>query len=542
MGLLERFTRRPAAAPVEARSLATDGFAAGGLFMLDQWGSADTGVTVTPENALQAASVWACVSRIARDLSTLPLHVIDRQTDRRVPDHPVAQLVRTPNPYQAGPSFLMAYLVNLLLYGGAGIYLDGPAGRYPAALYPLMSRSVQPGRIDGELIYRVSYSHTLRADQVAAVAYMLMDGVMGTSPIRLGSRAIGTDIALAQFAAKFFSQGANVGTVFELPPLKDGAAIQQVFDQLKAQHQGNHNAHRLIAIPGVKVHKTANSPRDSQAVEARQHQLGEVARLFNMPIGLLDAERSKYAGLEAQYRDYAQATLRPWAVLIESEWSRKLFPEADQGRYALRFNLDAIVRADLSVRAEADAKLVQAGIMTANEARAHHDLPAIDGGDRLLSPLNMAPADQRSGQAEHEHRSEPPADDSLLLGECIELIAGVQSAQRQVEALTRSIAEGIASKEQRAIQTAAKRHEDLTAWAAEWFEAHREHIRSRLPILEDDAIEELIVEARSAIADAQAAGEVEVMVAGWKKDRLQNFFSAAGVNPASQKQYQQAES
>lgn len=536
MGLFDRIMRRTAATPVESRSLTTDGFAAGGLFMLDAWGSADTGVTVTPENALQAASVWACVSRIARDLSTLPLHVIDHQTDRRVPDHPVAQLVRNPNPYQAGPSFLMSYLVNLLLYGWSGVYLDGPAGRYPAALYPLMSRSVQPGRIDGELVYRVSHSQTLRADQVAAVAYMSMDGVTGTSPIRLGSRAIGTDIALAQFAAKFFSQGANVGTVFELPPLKDGAAIQQVFDKLKAQHEGADNAHRLIAIPGVKVHKTANSPRDSQAVEARQHQLGEVARLYNMPIGLLDAERSKYSGLEAQYRDYAQATLRPWAVLIESEWSRKLLPETDQGRYALRFNLDAIVRADLSVRAEADAKLVQAGIMTANEARAHHDLPAIDGGDRLLSPLNMAPADQRSGRADDERRSNPPAVD-LLLDQYLDLLDAEVETQGKVETLTRSIADGIATKEQRAIQTAAKRSDDLTAWASDWFEAHRQHIRSRLPILEDEAIDELIAEARSAIADAQAAGEVDLMVTGWKKDRVRNFFSAAGVKGAPESQY-----
>src|SRR5690606_32472968 len=148
---------------------------------------------------------------------------------------------------------------------------------------------------------------------------MSLDGITGTSPIAIGSRAIGTTLALDKFTATFFGQGTNVGTVVELPPMSR-EALAETHRILQEQYQGLANAHKLLAIPGAKVHKLGTSPRDSQAVEARQFQLAEVARLFNIPVGILDAERSKYAGLEAQYRDYAQATLRPWAVLIEAEF------------------------------------------------------------------------------------------------------------------------------------------------------------------------------------------------------------------------------
>jgi HK97 family phage portal protein len=519
--------RTKAAEPIEQRGWLTDPHNAGGLFMLDAWGSADAGVTVTPENALQAASVWACVSRIARDLSTLPLHVIDRQTDRRDTTHPVARLLRNPNQYQAGPGFMQTFMMNLLLYGQAAVYLERTRGRYPSSLYPLMSRSVQPGRINGELIYRVSTTQTLRAEEVASVVHMSADGINGTSPIRMGGRTIGTDIALAQFAARYFKNGAAVGTVFELPPMGPDA-LKETHRILKQQYEGGDNAHRLVAIPQVKVHRTSNSPRDSQAVEARQFQLGEVARLFNMPIGLLDAERSKYAGLEAQYRDYAQATLRPWAVLIEAELSRKLFLESEQDRYAIRFNLDAIVRADLSARADADAKLVQAGVMTPNEARAHHELAPMDGGDTLLSPLNMTPAAERSVTTRSQPT--PPADDDTdpqLLLDCLDVISAAQQAQQQVETLTRTIAEGIAAKEAKALQAAAKRHDDLNTWAAEWFEGHREHLRSRLPTLTDDSIDQLTEEARDAIIEAQGSGTTENVVADWKNARKLTIFQTA---------------
>src|SRR5690606_18159180 len=95
MGFMNLIRRRPRT-ETRAVPLLDDTYLGGGLFMLGAYGSADAGVTVTPETALQAAAVWSAVSRIARDLSTLPVHIIDRQTGGRVEDHPIAALLRSP--------------------------------------------------------------------------------------------------------------------------------------------------------------------------------------------------------------------------------------------------------------------------------------------------------------------------------------------------------------------------------------------------------------------------------------------------------------
>lgn len=485
MGLLSRLfgrqeTEQRAAPPLDA-------YTGGGMFMLQHYGGGDdAGVNVTPETALQAAAVWGCVGRISRDLSTLSLHVYDRETNSRVYDHPVAQLMRSPNPYHTGAAALMQFTANLLLYGWAGMYVE-QAGVYPSAIYPLMSRSVMPERAGGELLYRVSTSQTLRADQVAGVAGMSLDGVTGISPLRMGSRTVGTTIALDQFAARFFSQGANVGTVFELPPMSTDA-LKDTHEILTQQYNGLVNAHRPVAIPGVKVHKLGNTPRDSQAVEARKHQLTEVAMLYHCPVGILDAERSQYAGLESQYQDYSQACLRPWAVLIEQEFSRKLFPASEQGRYTLKFNLDSVVRASLNDRAEADAKLVTAGIITPDEARAHHDLGPTPGGDKLMSPLNMAPADERSRVVEADIR---------------------------LRSTVAAVAESIATREANAARRAAK-GDDFAAWADSFFSDQAAHLRERLPFLTGEQAESLVSRSRALIEQAHNAGDLDDLLSEWQ--------------------------
>ena len=475
--------------PPETRSLPGGYDLMGGLMMLGSYGSEDAGVQVTPETAMTAAAVHACVGRISRDLSTLPVHVVDRDNNQRVRGHPVARLLRNPNEMMTGPVFMQSYAMNTLLYGNGYAYIER-AGPDPISLLPLQSRAVYPRRRDGVLFYQsVAAGKGLRVDEVVHTPYMPADGIVGQSPITIAARTIGTAIALDVFAAKYFKNGGAVGTVFELPPMSQDAA-EDTARQLRDQYAGLENAHRVVAMPQIKPHRVGHSARESQSVEARDFQLREVARVFGVPVGIIDPEKSKYAGLESQYRDYAQATLRPWAVLLEAELSRKLLSEQDQDRYRVQFNLDGFVRASLADRADADTKLVAGGILTPNEARAHHDRPPLPGGDTLLSPLNMTPASDRSA-------ADQPTPDA------------------QLRAMIEATAESVALKEANAARTAAKRKDDFGQWAAGWFADHANHLRQRFPILTDMQAGQLAAEARDAIVAAHAAGELEELLSRW---------------------------
>jgi hypothetical protein len=365
------------------------------------------------------------------------------------------------------------------------------------AILPMMSRSLSPRRRDGVLYYQaLEAGRSLRADEVLHVPYLPVDGVVGRSPIALASRTIGTAIALDIFAAKYYKNGGAVGTVFELPAMSQ-EATEDTARQLREQYGGLENAHKIVAMPGIKPHKIAHSARDSQSVEARDWQTTQIAALFQMPIGILDGSKSHYAGLESMLQSYAESTLRPWAVLIEAEFNRKLFSEADQERYAVRFNLDAIIRASLSDRAEADSKLVAGGILTPNEARGHHDRPPVEGGDKLMSPLNMTPAADRSADEDTEKRSDPPPVDPRL------------------RPLVEAVAVSVAQREAKAAANAAKRSDDFAAWASEWFAEHRTHLLERLPIISVEQAAELAERSRAAMVEAHASGTLDEVLQEW---------------------------
>jgi HK97 family phage portal protein len=511
---------------LERRGLLDDGDIFSGLAMISEYGQA-AGVTVTPDTAITASAVLACVGRISRDIATLPVHVLDRESGKRVGDHPVAQLLRSPNEYQTPVAFWTAYIMNTLLWGNGYAAIER-AGSIPTAILPMLARDTRPGRRDGQLFYATDLvtGSVMRPDQVLHTPYLALDGIAGRGPIQLATQTVGMSIALADFAARYFSQGSHLdANAFELPPMK-GEALTELRRQLKEQFSGPANQHQRLALPGLKVHRLHYSMRDNQATESRQFQLREVARIFAMPVGIIDPVESTYGNLENQYRDYAQACLRPHVVAIEQEVSRKLFSEAEQSRYTIRFNLDAVVRSSLADRMEADAKGVQAGILTANEARAHHDLPPIDGGDTLMSPLNMAPAD---GRKPNNQRSAPPPAPEVRTPQA-DRPADPEQRDDRVQILIESIASGIAIKEANAATRAAKKPEEFRGWASEFFgQGHVDHLVERLPIVSADQATALAAEARDQLLAAQEAGTLDELLESWPANRPKNISMQAAA-------------
>jgi HK97 family phage portal protein len=358
---------------------------------------ADTGITVTPELALTCSAVYGCVSVISSAIAGLPLHVVDRQTEQRV-DHELQDLLDEPNGDMTSATFWETYCVNLLTHGNGYAAVPRDARYRPTQMLPMRSADTEPRRQDGRLLYvnrTGDRTYTLRPDQVLFTPNMSFDGICGISPIVAARSAVGLSLALEQFAAHFFKNGANVQSILELPMMSD-AALAEFKRRWQSEYAGIENSHKTAAAPGLKAHRTGVSPEEAQALDSRVHQVREVCRIYRVPPHkVMDLERATFSNIEEQNRDFAENALRPWVVKIEQALCRVLLREDEKRKLRIKFNLDAAIRASLKDRMDADAKGVQAGILTPNEARSHHGLPPVDGGDKLLSPMNMKPADQR---------------------------------------------------------------------------------------------------------------------------------------------------
>ena len=139
------------------------------------------------------------------------------------------------------------------------------------------------------------------------------------------------------------------------------------------------------------------SPADIQLLESRQFSVQDLARWFGVPSVLINDTSetttlgsSAYEIIQAWYR----LKVRPQLELIEQSIQENvLTPKQRSQGIEVEFDLDALLRASPKDRSEVNAKNVQNGLRTRNEARATDNLKPLPGGDVLTAQVNLAPLD-----------------------------------------------------------------------------------------------------------------------------------------------------
>jgi len=414
----------------------------------------DTGVAVTEMTALAASAVYACCAVLSQAVAALPVHVISRKNGEKQYDHPAALLLGSePNEYQTSPMWRENQVLQLMLWGNCYSFIERDAQGRPIALLPLRSDSTLPVRFNGgQLVYRTTTcggTDYLPPQDVLHIANMSIDGVTGLSPIMQAKQSVGLSLGLERFAAKFFGQGCHAGGILTVPSLKS-EGMKEFAKKFRENYTGTENSWKVAVLEAqMSYTPTTVDPEKSQALQQRVHQLREVARIYRVPphkIG--DLERATFSNIEFQSMEFVQDSLMPWVIKWEAECQRKLLLEREKPELEVRFNLDALLRADTKSRYEAHAVAINAGFMSVNEARAKENLKPVDGGDVLRWPLNTAPVGQQQPVQE-------PSTARALVEDC---------------------AKRLLTKESRAIAKAAKKHSGNSAefrtWADEWYRRH----------------------------------------------------------------------
>lgn len=461
---------------------------------------------VTPQSALTSTAVYAAVSIIATAISTLPIHVRDRRTGQTLTEHHLNRLFDEPNDSMTWPDFVECFMLNLLTTGNGFAFVHRNRSSIPTEIFPLKSLDTRIVHTAEGIVYNTTIGgnvpFAITPTEMIHARNMSWNGVEGISPIKAGSRAIGLSMALDDFAEKFFVNGANVGSVVELPHMSQDA-LDEFRRRWKQEYQGVANAHKTAAAPGLKVHRMGATPRDSQADEQRKFQLSEVARIYQIPPHMLgDLERATFSNIEEQRRQFAEDTLRRWVVKFEHAMEKTLLSSRDKGGVSIRLNIAARIRGTFKEQIEAVMQATAgAPVYTPNEARDYLGLQPIEGGDTLMSNLNQSPASQR---------------------------AALRSAVTYVS-------NSLARKEANALWKAAKKYdgdaEAFRAWADEFYENHRQLLESALHGADnmEEPINALIERQRQKAIAAFAENDIETRANEVQSETPQEILDRIGA-------------
>ena len=348
------------------------------------------GVRLDQDTALRLSAVYASVRLIADTIATLPLDQFIRVDGERRPFRPREGWVSEPSLTLPRTTFWQQVMMSLLLDGNAFVHIgrDG-AGRI-VDLQVLNPTHVQvlPHRQG----FQVVGHGTLPVAEVLHVTEMLLPGQdRGVSRIEQAKESLGLGLALQEYASTFFGNGAFPGVVLEIPGEPTLEQRQEIQATWENQHRGPRRAHRpAILMNGAKATALSANPSESQLLEQRRYAVEECARLFRIPpfmLGVTTAGSVSYASVEQQMLFYAEHTVRPYAEMLESAFHRLLTDD----RSFIKFNLNALVRADLTTRTEAYSKALLAGYMSVNDVRALEDMRDVEDGDQHRVPLQNIP-------------------------------------------------------------------------------------------------------------------------------------------------------
>ena len=361
------------------------------------WGAGDltsyetqSAAYVDYNTSLTVNAVWACVSLISDTVSALPVDTYIRRDGIAYPYRPKPAWVSKPDVAIPSVAFWQQTMISLLVDGNAFVRLFRDSKGEIINMVVLNPLNVQVSRNAlGQKFYTstVEGNKVLSGDEMLHISgSILMPGEFrGKSPIDTLRENIGLAISLESFAARFFGQGTTQNGVIEYPGALTAEQAENLSKSFDRQHKGFRKAHKTGILSGGATFKPTMVANDqAQMLDSRRLAVEDVARAYRVPtdmIGLNNGGQS-YNSVEAKNIAFLTHTLRPWLAKLEDAFST-LLPDTA----FLAFSTDDLLRGDYATRIEGYAKLLQNGVMSANEVRRKENMRPVDGGDIVRVPL-----------------------------------------------------------------------------------------------------------------------------------------------------------
>ena len=369
-----------------------------------QMGEAKSGQTVTVETALKATAVLACARVIAEGCAQVPVYVKtiarDGQTWTEDERHPLALFLRAPNAWQTGYEFRETLIMHAAVAGGGFAWINRAAqNRAGIEAVPILPQRVTISqREDYSILYKV---RTAAGSEIEIPAGDMLhlpgpswDGARGLAPVQLAREAIGLSLATEESHARMHKNGVRLSGILTTPAALGPDAADRLREDWDKAFSGTANSFGTPVLEhGLEFKPMGMTGVDAQHIETRRYQIEEICRAFRVfPQMVMQADKTTtFASAEQFFLAHITHTLGPWIERLSQRLERALITPRADARTWLHFDLSGLAPGDAKTRSSFYSVMVNAGVMTPNEARLKEGLNPLPGGDTLRAPVNLAP-------------------------------------------------------------------------------------------------------------------------------------------------------
>lgn len=323
--------------------------------------------------ALGVPAILSAVGLISNTVGSMSLEAF--RNGIRIDDPvKVPRIIQRPNPFTTPRVFFRDTAYYLATRGEAWWWIAArdPIDEAPLSLYP-----IPPWEITVELNDRNRLRPTIRwqnrvmrNEDMRQITYLPGNLGRGAGPLQMAGAAVSVTVEADNWAANFFSGS--------IPSMVGTTAEDLDADELKALDEQwvekPNNLPRWLTN-GMDLSEPPFNAEKAQLTQTRQHQVGETARMFNMPGSLIEYNMPgaslRYQNDEQIWTDFQRRCLSPhYLEPIEQEMSDLLTRST-----VSRFSLEQLLRADPKSRAEYYEKVVPLGFPVEEMLRREGQLP-----------------------------------------------------------------------------------------------------------------------------------------------------------------------
>lgn len=384
----------------------------------------------------------AVVTYLADNVAQLPIKVYrrDSDTDRtRMTGNTTAKLLSRPNPDMTRYELIRATVSDLLIYDRCvWLVLEDPeaeSGWQIRPIPPTWVTSYRGGSAFAPAEIGVIAGNGSYLQTVPSSNFLLFHGYNPTDPCRQMSpieslrQTILEQVEADTYRTQVWKNGGRMSSYITRPKDVQPWTPEQATrfrDSFKEAWTGKgvRGGGTLVLEDGMEIKSATVNAKEAQWYEAKKLSREEVAGVYHVnPALIWHTDGSTYASAKDNARALYSECLSPLIAQVTERVNAFLLPMVgeEEGIYA-EFDMSAKLASSFEEQASVLYTNVGGPWMTVNEARARMNLPAIEGGDALIKPLNVstgyeeAIGGSESGE-DDEDGQEPETDGEAPQGE-----------------------------------------------------------------------------------------------------------------------------
>lgn len=350
--------------------------------------------------------VYSAIREISMAMAGIPFILFQQASDgsrRRIPSHPILDLLKSPNPNVGYVSFIETVTGYHLLSGNSYIAGVGPKGGPPKELWPLRPdyMKVIPGNNadpiggyeydQGGVITRFSKEEILHIS-----SFNPTSDWYGFSSISAAAQSIDASNAARQWNFSMLANSGRPSGVFTFEGELTDKQMERLKSEVQSKVEGASNAGKIrILEGGAKWTPTAQTPLEADWLGGTVQCAREIAIAFNIPPQLLgDTESTTYSNYREARRAFYLENIMPRMDLYRDELNRWIIPQFGDSSLMLDYDRDEIeaIGADRAMLTDMATKAYTQGLVSKGEARQMIGFSSdVEQADQFVLPLNLTP-------------------------------------------------------------------------------------------------------------------------------------------------------